>query len=104
MVFLIVCRKMLDRRSYAFLLDTLNMSLRHLTGKIRVLRKIFKVSAAQRGTFDIHRRSKQNRNIFRLAFFSKGRSHLLQQIAVKEHAVAQAVGKHTALILSLIPR
>ena len=82
-VFLVVRRKMLDRRSHTFLLDTLNMSLRHLTSQIRVFRKILKVSAAQRGTFDIYCRSKQNRNIFRLAFFSKGRSHLLQQIAVK---------------------
>ena len=76
-VFLVVGRKMFQRRAYALGLYALNMGGSHLSRQIGILGKIFKIPSAERGTLDINRRSQDHREIFRLTLISNGCPHLL---------------------------
>ena len=74
---------MLDTRSYIPALHAIDVSCCHLSCKIRIFRKIFKVSSTQRTSLDIYCRSKQHAQVLCLTFFSKDFSHLTDQIYIK---------------------
>ena len=66
--FLIVRQKMLHADAHILTLYALRQCCRHLRCHKRIFRIIFKVTSAQRRTFDVHRRTKNRAHIFRLTF------------------------------------
>ena len=69
-ILLIVRREMLDAGADAFALHAAHIACGELAREIRILRKIFKISPAQRRAFYIHTGAKQDGNVLRLALLA----------------------------------
>ena len=63
--------EMLDTGVYALALDSLYIGSRHLACQIRILRKIFEISSAERASLNIHTGTEQNIDAHRLGFFAQ---------------------------------
>ena len=59
-LFLGIDRKMLEAGVYPLALDASHIPRRHLSRKVRILRKIFKIPSTQRIAFDVHARAQQD--------------------------------------------
>ena len=82
-VLLIVGGKVLDGGAHIAALHTVNIGGRHFTRQIGILRKILKISSAQRGTLDIDSRAQNHAELFMLAAVADGFAHFPDQIPVE---------------------
>ena len=81
-VFLAVRGKMLEARSDSGLLQSLYPCRAHSSGKERILREIFKISAAQRVPLDVDARSQHRGDLFLLRLFPDGTADTAEQIRI----------------------
>ena len=76
-VFRIVERKVLDGNAHPFALYPLDFSSRHLSRKVRVFGKIFKVAPRQRVTLDIRPRAKHDVDAVFMRLFADRRTDFI---------------------------
>ena len=82
-VFLVVGIKVFDAGPHILALYATDEIGRHFAGNIRVFGVVFEVSAAERRTLDVDRRSQQHAHIFRLALVAQRLAHAFHQFPVK---------------------
>ena len=80
---LVICQKMLDACSHVFALYALDQRACHLRSNHGVFRIILEIPSAERGTFDIYGRPKNNANALRLAFLTQHLAHAGYQFPVE---------------------
>ena len=80
---LIVQAEMLNGGSHILALHTFDMCGGNFTCCVRILRIILKVTSAERGSLNIHCRSKDHAYVFCLTFLSKGLSYTVKKLPVK---------------------
>ena len=86
--FPVIAAIVLQRSAHMAFLHALNKGLAKHTGYIGVFRKIFKVSAAEGRSFNIHTGSQQNIHIVVDAIVSNGSAHLVGHLQIP------GLGKH----------
>ena len=82
-MFLVVGIKVFDAGSHILALYATDEIGRHFAGNIRVFGVVLEVSAAERRTLDVDRRSQQHAHIFRLALVAQRLAHAFHQFPVK---------------------
>ena len=80
--FLIIYRKMLRTCCYSILLYPTDICGCHFSCQIRIFREIFKISSAERISFHVKSRSKQNIYSKSRCFFSKRFSYFLTECLI----------------------
>ena len=82
-VLLVIEGEMLDTGAHVFALDTLDQRGRHHARQVRILGEILEVPSAQRAALDVHGRAQQHAQLFMLAGFAQGFTHLFDQFGIK---------------------